>query len=118
MPLDTTNWPIAETEIMDEATALLIRARALLAQGWCRRAPARNLFGFEVDPLSRRAVAWCMSGALWAARLTASDMDRHRARCRLLAAIGGVPVVDFNDAQETVEPILAAFDRTIAMGSP
>jgi hypothetical protein len=118
MPLDQTNWTPPDAEIVhDEATALLIRARALVARGWCRGASASGLLGFRVSPYSSRAVAWCMSGALEAAALIAADLDRHRARCRLLAAIGGVPVADFNDTQETVEPVLAAFDRAIAMGS-
>jgi hypothetical protein len=116
MPLDQTNWPSTETEVTDEATALLIRARALVARGWCRGARASSLLGFRVSPYSSRAVAWCMSGALEAAALTESDLDRRRAHCRLRAAIGGISVADFNDTQETVEPVLAAFDRAIAAG--
>jgi hypothetical protein len=57
-----------------------------------------------------------MSGALDAAALIASDRDRRNARCRLRAAIGGENIGDFNDHQETVEPVLAAFDRAIACG--
>lgn len=114
MPLDDTQWPI--TEVADETTTLLIRARALVARGWCRGVPARNFLGFSVSPRSRHATAWCMSGALCAAALVESDLDRRNAQCRLIAAIGGVSVADFNDTQETVEPILAAFDRAIAAG--
>jgi len=112
MPLDDTNWVAPATEI-DETTTLLIRARALLVRGWCRGTPARSRLGVQVSPLSRRAVAWCAGGALFAARLTASGLDYHRAAARLIAAIGGVSVADFNDTQETVEPVLAAFDRAI-----
>jgi len=113
MPLDITNWPSSTTET-DEATALLIRARALVARGWCRGAAARNRFGFRVCPLSSGAVAWCASGALEAAALVVSDLDRRHAWVRLRSAIGGASIHAFNDTQETVEPILAAFDRAIA----
>jgi hypothetical protein len=53
-----------------------------------------------------------------AARLTASDLIWHCARARLIAAIGGEYLGEFNDRQETVEPVLAAFDRAIAAGVP
>lgn len=115
MPLDDTNWP-ATIEV-DEATALLVRARALVARGWCRGTEARTYFGYLVSPYSEWAVKWCMSGALEAAALIASDLERRRARCRLIDAIGGISIADFNDAQETIEPVLAAFDRAIA-GEP
>jgi hypothetical protein len=116
MPLDTTNWPTIETEVTDEATALLVRARALVARGWCRGADARNPLGFKVGPYSRWASRWCMSGALDAAALIASDLDRRFARRRRRAAIDGEYLPEFNDRQTTVEPVLAAFDRAIAMG--
>jgi hypothetical protein len=117
MPLDDTNWPIIETEA-DEATALLVRARALVARGWCRWTPARNRFRFAVSPYSRSATRWCMSGALDAAALISSDLDRRRAVIRLRVAMGDVPIACFNDAQKTVEPILEAFDRAIAASNP
>jgi hypothetical protein len=113
MPLDAIGW-LTSTTIDDEATALLIRARALIERGWCRRVFARNLLGFQVSSYSRWATSWCASGALDAAALVASDMDRRRARCRLLNAIGGETIGDFNDRQKNVEPVLAAFDRAIA----
>jgi len=41
-------------------------------------------------------------------------MHRRRAQGRLIAAISGETLWEFNDAQPTVEPVLAAFDRAIA----
>jgi hypothetical protein len=116
MPLDDTNWPTIGTEDTDEATALLIRARALVARGWCRRTPARNRFGFRVSPYSRWATRWCASGAIQAARLTASDLAWRRACARLSIAMGYGLFWLFNDYQKNVEPVLAAFDRAIAAG--
>jgi hypothetical protein len=100
----------------DETTELLIRARGLLARGWCRDRSALDADGDAVHPRSPRAVAWCIYGAL-----IASGMTDYRhwpelpAAVRLKAVIGGSLVV-FNEAQETVEPVLAAFDRAIAAG--
>jgi hypothetical protein len=114
MPLDDTNWPTIETEVPDETTALLIRARGLIARGWCRGTLARSFLGFQVSPYSTRACRWCPSGALRAARLTASDLVWRCACTRLIAAIDGEDLSEFSDRQEAVEPVLAAFDRAIA----
>jgi hypothetical protein len=54
------------TEI-DETTALLIRARALLERGWCRGFLARDANKREIWPTEKEAVAWCAYGALIAA---------------------------------------------------
>jgi hypothetical protein len=100
----------------DETTALLIRARGFIERGWCRGAYAKDACAGLVSPGSREAVRWCMLGALQAAGWNGLDFG-HPAYLRLQGAVGGGRVGDFNDDQETVEPVLAAFDRTIAMGS-
>jgi hypothetical protein len=115
MPLDdTTNW--SDTTTTDETTALLIRARGLLERGWCRGADAKNFLGLPVSAYSILARAWCASGALLAARAGASDLNCRLAQIRMLVAVGGEVLHEFNDRQETVEPVLAAFDRAIAAG--
>src|SRR3984957_20543681 len=118
MPLDATNWSTTpETEI-DETTALLFRARGFLERGWCHDALACNFLRLQVSPYSRWAVAWCANGALEVARLTASDLVWRRAITRLVAAIGGESIWQFNDRQDTIEPVLAGFDRAIAASRP
>jgi hypothetical protein len=97
----------------DETTALLIRARGFLVRGWCRGALAIDDDGKIVDPKSERAVAWCADGALVAAGL-GPDRRSHPAMRRLLATIDCRDIGIFNNRQETVEPVLAAFDRAIA----
>jgi hypothetical protein len=117
MPLDSMNWsapPITET---DETTALLILARSLVERGWCREALARDRKGRWVHPTAGSAVAWCASGALIAAAGAAFDLCWLPASNRLEAAIGGEDICIFNNRQESVEPVLAAFDRAIA-GEP
>jgi hypothetical protein len=96
----------------DETTALLIRARGFLERGWCRGWLAVDARGRSVSETSDRAVRWCAYGALLAAGW--DDSSGHPAYRRLKAAIGGEWVCDFNNRQETVEPVLAASDRAIA----
>lgn len=114
MPLDDTNWSAPSIEV-DETTALLIRARSFLERGWCRGASARDEAEVGTGPTSERAVAWCAVGALIAAGSRNHDQKLPAFR-RLEAAIGGDSIVDFNNRQEMVEPVLAAFDRAIAVG--
>ena len=115
-PFDRTDW--SSTEIQ-ETNALLVRARALVARGWCRGALARNLLGWHVRPDSRRAIYWCANGALIAAAVTGSHSGQghYLAASRLKGAIPDAEgIAAFNDRQKTVEPVLAAFDRAIALG--
>jgi hypothetical protein len=116
MPLDNTSWsPDAQ---VDETTALLVRARGFLERGWCRNTFALDTAGNDVSPESSQAVMWCANGALRAAGLPWDDTYRaHPAILRLKAVIGGEIVGLFNNRQESVEPVLAAFDRAIAAGS-
>jgi hypothetical protein len=115
MPLDDSNFP--QTVEVNETTALLIRARGFIERGWCRGSLALDATGNAVDPTSERAVAWCANGALVALGVPWSPGDafeHHPAVRRLTVAIGGEFIGTFNNTQETVEPVLAAFDRAIA----
>jgi hypothetical protein len=91
---------------------LLARARAFLERGWCRHTLARDALGLAVDSTSAEAVSWCAIGALDA--VGADRSSRFSALLRLQSAIGSKDIVRFNDAQETVETVLVAFDRAIA----
>jgi hypothetical protein len=112
-PFNPADW--SSTDIHG-ATEVLIQARALVVRGWCRGTLARNWFGRSVSPYPRRAVKWCASGALKAAAMTCSSQDHWLATCRLNGVIPDDDIVDFNDRQKTVEPVLAAFDQAIALG--
>ena len=118
MPLDNT-YSLVPNEV-DETTSLLIRARGFLERGWCRGwMAAHDVDGNRVDPQSDRAVAWCAYGALVAAGMPRDgECWKQPAMCRLGEVLGvATPRISrFNDEQETVEPVLAAFDRAIAMG--
>ena len=119
MPLDHTNWSPAPPTEVDETTALLVRARGFIERGWCRGDLARDANGNGVWPTEQQAVAWCAGGALIAAGMPYNVVSilAHPATRRLRAAIAGGNIAGFNNRQETVEPVLAAFDRAIA-GEP
>jgi hypothetical protein len=106
----------------DPATELLIRARAFIERGWCQHVGARDVAGSFVSATDQRAVAWCMYGALMAAGMPFNEADprpyEHPAAQHLRAAIDDEDICVFNNAQETIEPVLAAFDRAIRSASP
>jgi hypothetical protein len=99
---------------IDETTAILMRARSFIESGWCRFTNAVDEAGNAVLPTSERAVAWCAWGALIAAKVPRLDYGAHPAICRLEDALDDYDITHFNDIQETVETVLAAFDRAIA----
>lgn len=87
----------------------LKKARALLVKGWTKGSFAKNAQGEKCVPYSDKAVCWCAGGALKVVTDNWSDLwDVVEAELK-----GGY-LPDFNDAQETVEPVLALFDKAIA----
>lgn len=105
----------------DETTDLLIRARSFIERGWCRgTSAAQDVEGNPVSWSDARAVSWCLQGALLAAGMPRLATLSHPAQRRLLCAIGDNPdfpqigLIGFNNSQQTVESVLAAFDRAIA----
>jgi hypothetical protein len=78
---------------------------------------ARDATDRPVDPQHEPARQWCANGALAAAGmcLNPAHYFKQPAVHRLEAAMGG-NIAEFNNCQETVEPVLAAFDRAIAAG--
>ena len=79
---------------------LLARAAALVARGWCRKAPAQDWRGRPVDPRSDRALRWSPLGALERAWAESPETPRdvfEAARASLALATGGRPD-EWNDA--------------------
>lgn len=104
---------------MNTATTLLAdlqALRALLAQGWCQDAPARDIFGHAVSPRSRDACSWCLAEGIW--RIT-PVLNHRKDRVRSIQdAIGAEikrPTVAWNDdPKRTQAEVLAMLDRAIA----
>src|SRR5580704_12741136 len=119
MPPESTNRTNTEAN-SDSATELLIKARALVERGWCRNKLAVDANGAEVDVASEKAVAWDAIGAIRLLEVSMGYQPAQHALRRLTSAVGPIWkwVGAFNDTQETVEPVLAAFDRAIAISPP
>jgi len=102
----------------NEATDLLIRARGFIERGWCRDTYARDANGNPVDPCDKCAVSWSLTGAIRAAGGAPDIETAQQVRKCLMDAVGPgwKSFFEFNDRQESVKPILAAFDRAIAAG--
>ena len=100
--------------------AILVRARALLARGWCQGARARDADGKPVSHKSPRAAAWCATGACDAA----GDGDGGAVddALNILAYyVGGTTcsIVTWNDGRHrTQAQILVAFDEAISGERP
>src|ERR1700722_7637156 len=112
MPLDNTSWS-PDTQV-DETTALLVRARGFLERGWCKGYFAYDGHGDQIAARDERAVSWCMVGAIQVAEFGTGNAGCQRAR-DLLRSTVGESIAKFNDGQETVEPVLAAFDKAIGL---
>lgn len=78
-----------------EIADVLYKAAALVRQGWCRNAPAKNAAGKPVGPRDADAVCWCASGAIQ--RVCGGPEDGWEAR----AAIRGVVCMDVTAWNDT-----------------
>ncbi len=92
---------------------VLRRARKLIEKGWCKDWSAEDKKGNYALPYSKAAVKWCAYGAISAFQCAvATERD---ARSLLDAVVPGRDIVTFNDGQKSKRPVLAAFDRAIAL---
>jgi len=104
---------------MDRGKVLsnLKAARELLAQPgkWTKHVYARDPSGNAVPPRRDNAVCFCALGAL---RKVTNAFAEDIIRSEITALEGCLPgpfAIDvFNDAQASVEPVLAVFDEAIA----
>lgn len=91
--------------------------RATIASGWTKQYNARDALGIEADPNGNRATCWCLFGALLRhANFNTPQYDNINAALnRAVKKFGGDNFIEFNDNQESVEPILALLDEAIAL---
>lgn len=100
---------------MNAAVEILKGARALVEQGWCQRAYARDESGAPVAPTEAKAVEFCATGAIVKASIGQTDGAFGAAIERLQAALGIAEGITFwnDNCRRTKEEVLAAFDRAI-----
>ena len=98
------------------------RLRLTVPGQWTKGALARDASARIVPDRSPAATCWCAAGAVFTeASALLSDNEANAlavsAIAKLRAAVPGGPCLDlsaFNDAQETVVPVLDVFDAVIA----
>lgn len=92
----------------------LKRLRRLLEKpgAWTRLASARRADGASTYALDELAVCWCLSGGTYVVEPEFAGFDLDVA---LKAALPrGCGIVEFNDRQKTVKPVLRLIDKAIA----
>jgi hypothetical protein len=102
----------------DVADILRAAADVLEPEGaWTRRAMARDRRGEPVLSGSLSACRWCAQGAIRAVVRVPPFDPCWQAERRLRDYLGVESVLDWNDAQPSVEPVLAAL-RAAAEKAP
>lgn len=84
---------------MNKVEKSLTKARELVKKGWCQDTYARDAKGNGVDYESRRAVSFCLTGAMFRARVP----DEGFTIVRKLIPYDGYSPVDFNDHHLTTK---------------
>lgn len=93
----------------------LTNARSMLVRGWTRGVYARDADGNEVSTSDTEAVCWCLEGAIFESR---TSYDNYADMMEAIACcIDGERICNFNDRQESVEPVLALIDKAIEQAS-
>lgn len=97
---------------------VLIAARAKIDRGWCKGAWAQDSMGRACGATSQRAQSWCLLGAVLAAEGHGGNWLETHTPPALFALQDANPVGGpwplWNDAQESVRPILALLNHAIA----
>lgn len=104
---------------MNTEASVLRAAKKYLERGWVKGTFAVDADGLSTTISGEEACAWCASGAaILAERML-------KAGGKVGCAVGGIldrkaiargygNIALFNDAQDSVEPVLALFDEAIA----
>jgi len=92
-----------------DVRSVLMEAAAIVRQGWCTGAPAKNAEGKPVGPRDKDAVAWCAIGAIQ--KICGGPEDGFEARYALRQVIGRDTIQDWNDTYaKDAEQVAQAFE--------
>lgn len=72
-----------------------MKPSGFIERGWCQGAYAKTCEGFSVPPLNRYAVAWCILGAVHAAKLGQNEFIN--AMTTIAKQIGTNDIHGWND---------------------
>ena len=100
---------------------ILIGAKALILKGWCKNWSAVTCTGANVSPYDKRAVRWCLGGAIFVAGRLFVNADSgcdpvvQEAR-RILEKIlhYSCSIERFNDEAKTKEEVVRALTEAIS----
>ena len=101
---------------------LLLEARALVAEAWCRGAEARDAAGSKVSPWDDRAASWSVLGAIVAVLEREASFDRELSIPELATALYALAslvdsdsLIEWNDRpRQTQGNVVAVLDRAAA----
>jgi hypothetical protein len=92
------------------ALSVLRKARRRLEKGWCKGSYAVDQNGLQVPSTSRRAVKWCMLGAIDYDPYSNQAALKHLAECSPMSWL----IATYNDApRRTKRQVLAVVDCAI-----
>ena len=101
---------------------LLLEARALVAEAWCRGAEARDAAGSKVSPWDDQAASWSVLGAIVAVLEREASFDRELSLPELATALYALArlvdsdsLIEWNDRpRQTQGNVVAVLDRAAA----
>lgn len=99
----------------DEVAIILEKAAALVGEGWCQKTLAMDAVGRKVIPEDRRAVRWCLRGALYLAeQLSAVRGAALHAARNVEKMLGCASLSAWNDMRGRTQSEVVAVPRQAA----
>jgi len=93
-----------------EIRETLIKAAAIVRQGWCQNAPAKTARGKATGPRDPKAVAWCALGAI--EKLCGGPNDGGEVKRSLREVVWPMEIAEWNDrGYRTAEEVAKTFEE-------
>ena len=94
------------TKKLPEAVKIIRCAKRLLKKGWTKTYFARNIKNEKCLSTDKKAVCWCMLGAL--NRASGHKWQMFISKSNIYKVFGEQAMCDFNDNANSVEEVLSA----------